>query len=180
MIPETYDVVNFDGASCRVQTKHVIGIGSRGNLPKNSLGTHLCGGNPQLLCLELVSTKAYQVANRSRVFWPNAHGFVLQIVGSALNSAGQRVGIALGRCYNIFLLCKAHTLANIITVIIEVVNSASVNNQFRRGGDKFKLFVAAISMSLSTIINIHCAAETNIVLEKKHISNQWHKRYALC
>ena len=97
------------------------------------------------------------------------------------NSAGQSVGIALGRRYNIFPLVGAHTLAKIITVIIEVVNAASVNNQFTvsRCDDKFELFVAAISMFLCTIINIDCAVESNVVLEKKHISNQWHKRKAL-
>ena len=53
------------------------------------------------------------------------------------------------------------------TVTIEVVNTVSVNNQFSRGGDKFELFVAAISMSFWTIINIDCAVESNIVLPQK-------------
>ena len=176
---KTYQIVNFDGMSPRVQLKHIIDIGSGRNLPKNGLGTHLGGGNPQLLCLELVSTMVNQVGNRSGVLRTNAHGFVLQIVRSAPNSARQRVGIALGRRYNIFPLCSAHTLANINTVIIEVVNAASVNNQFSQGGDKFELFVAAMSMSVCTIINIDCAVETNVVMEKKYISNQWHKRHAL-
>ena len=94
---ERYHVVYFDRTSLCVQAKHIIHIGIGRNRPKNGLGTHLGGGNSQLLCLELMSTCANQVGNRSGVLRPNVHGFVVHIVRSAPNRAGQRVGIALGR-----------------------------------------------------------------------------------
>ena len=119
--------------------------------------------------MELLSTNGNKVGNRSSVFRHNVHGGIIQIVGTSTNRTGQRTGIALYSSLNKILLFVAQALANINIAIIQVVNSKSVNNQFTRGGDKFELFLAVISMSLSAIICIHRAAEPLIVLRNKQI-----------